>query len=189
MKSPRDACFAGHMIIYILAISALFFMDREAAASIYGAFGWLSFQAVRRVLPRLLRAAKAEVSHLEASQADGTAETLRRARQRLEAWADDGFLLADVNSPNAFVTPVLPRVLFVHRGVFQVQRLMAPDTLEVGKEVYVHREGWQRAKLLAEKGAAWNALLEDASEALVRQEERSDLAALRCAFPWFFSGF
>lgn len=141
------------------------------------------------MLPRLLRAAKAEVSHLEASpSADGTAETLRRARQRLEAWADDGFLLADVNSPNAFVTPVLPRVLFVHRGVFQVQRLQAPDTLEVGKEVYVHREGWQRAKLLADKGAAWNALLEDASEALVRQEERWDLA-LRGAFPWVFTGF
>lgn len=146
-------------------------------------------QAVRRVLPRVLKAARAQVGILQeeiqdAIKQQGEAsytqqqdlDSLKRARKRLESWSDDGFLLADVNTPNAFVTPMLPRTIFVHRGIFRIHRLAEPEALHAGAEVFVLQDGWKKAKLVSESQEQWSALLgdslgEDSETITVKKED------------------
>ncbi|CAK9112298.1 Metalloendopeptidase OMA1 [Durusdinium trenchii] len=98
-------------------------------------------------------------------------ETLQRAQKRLQGWSDHGFLVVDVNTPNAFVTPMLPRMVFVHRGIFWVDGLARPEGLQVGKEVYVRRDGWQRAKLVSQHQDQWAAILGDSETVTVGPED------------------
>ncbi|CAK9112194.1 Hypothetical protein SCF082_LOCUS52029 [Durusdinium trenchii] len=153
-------------------------------------------KAVKRVLPRLLRAARAQVDALaeeifqaiqqgEATRSqEKDLETLQRAQKRLQGWSDHGFLVVDVNTPNAFarrpnsiapVTPMLPRMVFVHRGIFWVDGLARPEGLQVGKEVYVRRDGWQRAKLVSQHQDQWAAILGDSETVTVGPEDRGDM--------------
>lgn len=95
--------------------------------------------AVRVVFPRILKAAREEVRlmaedlRLEMAKQPwwshkGQLEKVRRAEAQLRLWRDDGFLVLDVNGPNAFVHALVPRVIFVQRGLFwrECSRDVAP---------------------------------------------------------------
>mmetsp|Transcript_43196 Transcript_43196/g.119464 ORF Transcript_43196/g.119464 Transcript_43196/m.119464 type:complete len:444 (+) Transcript_43196:63-1394(+) len=84
---------------------------------------------MERVFPLILSAAREEVASLEAKarrelheNEDGRQqqklEKLLRAKAQLKEWQEHGFLVVDVNSPNAFVHALVPRILFINRGVF-----------------------------------------------------------------------
>jgi len=150
------------------------------------------FQAVRRVLPRVLKAARTQVGLLQADLQEaikqGEAsyaqrqelESLLRAGKRLQSWSDDGFLLADVNSPNAFVTPMLPRVIFVHRGLFRMERLSEPtEALLPGKEVFVQYDGWKKAKLVSQDQDQWKAILGENSDTITVDKQEVKVLQMR----------
>ncbi|CAJ1361122.1 unnamed protein product [Effrenium voratum] len=125
--------------------------------------GCEEFKAVQRVLPRILQAARIQVRRMQAKlqesikQQEGPAtdaqeeelQSLRRAQFQLDTWSDTGFILADVHTPNAFVTPQVPRLIFVHRGIFRVRRRVPLEEAASGSLVYIHRDRWQKAKLVS----------------------------------------
>jgi len=95
--------------------------------------------AVRQVLPHIMQAARDEVRHLQAevqeklSVTDSAdlreeASNLELVRAQVDHWRDDGFLLVDLNSPNAFVHALVPRLIFVHRGLFNRHKLVPLDS-------------------------------------------------------------
>lgn len=93
--------------------------------------------AVRRVFPRVLQAAleevrsqereaKAELAKVEGKHFESKGLVLRLERlgdaeKQLKSWPLEDFLVLDTNSPNAFVTAMVPRMLFVHSGLFNAQ--------------------------------------------------------------------
>lgn len=93
---------------------------------------------VRKIFPRVLRAAREEVQHLEEELSRQTDDQdqihrIQRARAQLEAWKDDGYLVVDVNTPNAFVHALVPRLIFVQRGLFWSERLSPPVSVQMGQ--------------------------------------------------------
>eukprot|EP00929_Paragymnodinium_shiwhaense_P074565 TRINITY_DN38170_c0_g1_i1.p1 TRINITY_DN38170_c0_g1~~TRINITY_DN38170_c0_g1_i1.p1 ORF type:complete len:472 (-),score=117.67 TRINITY_DN38170_c0_g1_i1:372-1787(-) len=92
----------------------------------------LEAQAVRRVLPHLLKAAREEVEEmvvhakqkvLAGEMSDTEFEDIVRSKAMLKNWRDDGFLVLDVNTPNAFVHGMCPGCIFVCKGIFSFDRL------------------------------------------------------------------
>lgn len=124
-----------------------------------------AFQRVRRVFPRVLKAAVEEVSSLQAeleaepqdspcspcspcsrkhrqSYHETDSEKLRKAMVQLKRWSDDDFMVVDVNIPNAFVHGLVPTCMFIHRGLFRLvcyRPLEHSERVEVGKAVLVKR--------------------------------------------------
>lgn len=111
--------------------------------------------AVRQVFPKVLRAARAELAELKAelekkmqtdkSSAQEFADEMKQlesARVQLENWREDGFLVLDDDTPNAFVHQFVPRVIFVHKGLFWRQALAQLDQPpRVGTQVTVLKAG------------------------------------------------
>ena len=78
---------------------------------------------IRRVLPRLLDAARAEVKELAvaAGAAKNSAEStrLRDVAHQLEHWdSRNGYIFLARPDPNACVHGLIPRMIFVHWGLF-----------------------------------------------------------------------
>lgn len=92
-----------------------------------------------RVFARVLLGAREVVAELEASavaeveaarhrgrlaqaEAERQLEKYKRARRQLKNWSvSRGVVVADVNTPNAFVHGLIPRIIFVHRGLFDMR--------------------------------------------------------------------
>lgn len=94
---------------------------------------------VARVFPRILRGARDEVKALELKLAEEIKavkdkgqnvpndlkdhkERLQRAKAQLQNWSDDGYIVLDQNIPNAFVHATIPRLVFIQRGLFRLNR-------------------------------------------------------------------
>ncbi|CAE8658055.1 unnamed protein product [Polarella glacialis] len=130
-------------------------------------------QAVRRVLPRVLAGAREQVSRMERALEDAISaaggeptrkqesqrSSLASARAQIFSWRDEGYLVADIGSPNAFITSAVPRLIFVHRGIFRRDELqpLGSQALLVGSRVAVRTlEGdaghtWREAKVVLRK--------------------------------------
>jgi len=102
---------------------------------------------VRQIFPPILRAARQEVhclmqaceTRLIESDADedrSELACLEQAKVQLNSWRDDGYLVIDVNTPNAFVSSLVPRLVFVHRGLFRLHRTTDGD-IDVGDVVVI----------------------------------------------------
>eukprot|EP00928_Gymnodinium_smaydae_P037349 TRINITY_DN25947_c0_g1_i1.p1 TRINITY_DN25947_c0_g1~~TRINITY_DN25947_c0_g1_i1.p1 ORF type:complete len:560 (-),score=103.06 TRINITY_DN25947_c0_g1_i1:16-1653(-) len=117
-------------------------------------------QVVRRVFPRVLKAALEECrslekrarkelddvsnSVLERSRCQKRLTALQAAKTQLKNWPVEGFLVLDVGTPNAFVTAMVPRMIFIHSGLFQTHRLLPvedPCKLQSGAKLVAKLQG------------------------------------------------
>lgn len=183
---------------------------RAVLSELADASGNLSFcppgseevKAVRRVLPRVLAGAREQLRRMrqqleeEVMKSGGTASPaqeqrqshLSRAAAQLDAWKDDGFIVVDVNSPNAFVTGMVPGLIFVHRGIFRHDFLQPVGSkVELGESVLVRKEEpsgerWKRARVAAVSGtteATYAVAFDDDSKAVVTSHSMRRLAERR----------
>eukprot|EP00927_Polykrikos_kofoidii_P070653 TRINITY_DN67064_c0_g1_i1.p1 TRINITY_DN67064_c0_g1~~TRINITY_DN67064_c0_g1_i1.p1 ORF type:complete len:429 (+),score=80.84 TRINITY_DN67064_c0_g1_i1:44-1330(+) len=88
------------------------------------------------------------------SQAQAELEKYQRAQKQLKEWsASRGVIVADVNTPNAFVHGLIPRMIFVQRGLFDMahpEELPPSIDLAVKDSVFVMPSGtemWVTAKV------------------------------------------
>merc|ERR1712232_807947 len=74
-------------------------------------------------------------------------DRLKRAQAQLNNWRDDGFVILDLNTPNAFVHGMIPQLIFVHRGLFWRTETrpfpadMKKSSLPQGAHVYAQIDG------------------------------------------------
>jgi len=113
---------------------------------------------VQRVFSRILASAIEETRHLEReleraqsekekdkTDLDDKITSLRQVRRLLKCWPNDGFLVLDRDDPNAFVTPLVPGIIFVHRGLFDTEHAVPVadfGKLEKGAKLFIRvKEG------------------------------------------------
>lgn len=117
-------------------------------------------QRVQQVFPRILTAAIEETRHQESelektrsekegnhSDLDDQIESVRRIRRLLKMWPHDGFLLLDRDDPNAFVTPLVPGLIFIHRGLFDTEHTVPVQdfgALDVNTKLVIRVKGGEK---------------------------------------------
>jgi hypothetical protein len=52
---------------------------------------------------------------------NGKLADLDVALKKLKNWKNDGFVLLDDTSPNAFVHSLVPNIIFVHKGLISIE--------------------------------------------------------------------